>query len=457
MQKGIDTAQKRLLQQMATGTWQIAQSRRVFGKQTLQIGQIIAISGPRAGVLEIDAGLGNGDLYKKLRADDHALLRQLIPWIFQGDPTVYMSGRYVRLEAGWPDGLAVTDILLSDLGIGTVGTQGGRWIAGMNEHGATITLNLSNEVPHYLLGGFTGSGKTYAMRTAVAQLSQDDANQLVLIDGKHGAGLKLLENLPGVVGPVAVNGEQARRALSWAVRQMRNRYAMIANSNSQKPDFGRIIVVIDEIQEFAKNDAVLVEMVRILAAQGREARVHLIVGTQHPKADAFGDESGIKRNLTGRLALLTEDHIASQVVVGDSTPRADRLMGRGDAYAIVPGKIQRTQLAYIPDYELVSKWSAARPAMNEWPEFDPDTAGTMAEKEESVKWNYTGQELGIGLVQAYLGNGRPALQSAFDAAGLGKPGSVRADRLLSIVRDIYTQLRELNWELRYIHPNTSEV
>ena len=395
----------------------------------------------------ISAGYGSGDLLKKLRADDHALHRQLIPWNFQGDPSVFMSGRFVRLEAGWPDGLAQTDVLLSDLGSG--GRGDGRWIAGLNEQGATITLRLDKEVPHYLFGGYTGSGKTYAMRTALAQLSLDPGNRLVMIDGKHGAGLKLLENLPNVVGPVAVNGEQARRALSWAVGQMRVRYEKIASGNAGNGNghVKRIIVVIDEIQEFTKHDPVIVELVRILAAQGREAGVHLIIGTQHPKADAFGDESGIKRNLPGRLALLTEDYIASQVVVGDSTPRADRLMGRGDAYAITPGRLQRTQLAYIPDYELAKAWCNATPDLSEWPEFDPEASGTLSVEDDTPKWTYSAEELGVGLIQAHLGHGRPTLQNALEAAGLGKPGSVRADRLLGMARDVYTQLQALHFDL----------
>jgi len=345
----------------------------------------------------------------------------------------------VRLEAGWPDGIGQTDVRLSEMGQHPRGN--GRWIAGMNEYGATITLGFSDRVPHYLLGGYTGSGKTYAMRSAIAQLAQDTGNQIVLIDGKYGDGLMILQQLPQVIGPVAVDIPQGRRALSWAVAEMRRRY-----ESRQKPT--RVIVVIDEIQEFTK-DGVITEMIRILAAQGRGARVHLLIGTQHPKADAFGDESAIKRNLPGRVALQTEDYIASKVVVGGSDPRADHLMGAGDAYAITPQAVHRTQLAYIPNHELEGNWSTSQPAMAEWPKFDPEAAGTLPLNEETPKWSYSGEELAVVLVQAQLGNGRPATQSAFEAEGLDRPGSVRTDRILKLMREAHQKLTAMNWELAH--------
>ena len=433
----LNDTRKQFLQDWANTVWRFSQDSTVFGRKPIHLQQIMAVAGPRVGALEIDAGLSAGDLMKKLRSDDHALHRQLIPWQFTGNPVVYMSRRYVRLEAGWPDGVAVTDIRLSEMGQYPKGD--GRWVAGMNEYGATITLGFSDRVPHYLLGGYTGSGKTYAMRAAIAQLAQDPENQLVMIDGKYGDGLMILQNLPHVAGPVAIDISQARQALSWTVAEMRQRFETHQNTS-------RVIVIIDEIQEFTKDNAIT-EMIRILAAQGRGARVHLLIGTQHPKADAFGDESAIKRNLPGRVALQTEDYIASKVVVGGSDPRADHLMGAGDAYAITPQAVHRTQLAYIPDHELESVWSSSQPMLKTWPPFDPEAAGTLPLNEETPKWSYSGEELALGLVQAHLGNGRPKLQSAFEEAGLDRPGSVRADRLLALARDAHNKLTAMNWHL----------
>jgi len=438
MRHRMTDARKRLLQDWSNNVWQ-ATLTNVFGKKPLRIQRIHAVPGPRAGALEIDAGYAAGDFLKRLRADDHALLRQLIPWQFTGEPAVFMSRRFVRLEAGWPDGVGITDIRLKDLS--RRGAGNGRWIAGMNEYGATITLGFSDRVPHYLVGGYTGSGKTYAMRAAIAQLAQDNANRLILIDGKFGDGLMPLQHLPNILGPVAVDLPTAKRALSYAVTEMRQRY-----ETGHKPT--RLIVVIDEIQEFTQDEA-FTEMVRILAAQGRGARLHLMIGTQHPKADAFGDKSAIKRILPGRLALQTEDYKASEVVVGGTSPRADKLMGAGDAYAITPQAIHRAQLAYIPDHELERDWSASQPLMEQWPEFDPEAAGTLPTNgNNGPKWSYSGQEISVALVQACLGNGRPKLQEALEAAGLPRPGSVRADRLLKLAREAHEQLQAMQWALR---------
>ena len=327
-----------------------------MGKPIL-LREINAISGPRAGVLEIDAGVSVGNLRRALGKDDAALLRQFIPWAFVGEPAIFMSGRYLRLEAGWPPQLAETDIPLGDLGRHPTGK--GRWIAGKNELGATITLGVDSSNPHYLFGGWTGSGKTWAMRSALFQLAQDPENQMILIDGKWGDGLGTLRGLPRLVGPLADNPERAKSALGWAVREMRRRYE---GGGYQ----GRIIIGFDEVQEMQEETAV-VEMLRRIVSLGRGAGIHVLLGTQHPTKDAFGDSS-VKRNLTGRVALHVEDGVASNVVVGGPSPRADHLLGAGDAYAIVPGRVQRVQMAYIPENVLGRYAEPGQYQFRAWPE-----------------------------------------------------------------------------------------
>jgi hypothetical protein len=180
-------------------------------------------------------------------------------------------------------------------------------------------------------------------------------------------------------------------------------------------------------------------------AQGRGACVHVLTGTQHPTVDTFADPT-IKRNLVGRVALRTEDYKASEVVVGGPVPRADRLLGAGDAYAIVPGAVHRVQLAYIPPADL-EQMNTDQPEMNAWPEFDPEAAGTLPDREDGVGWQYTGAELGMAVVQAHLGSGRPTLVRALENAGLGKPGAERAIRLQKLGREAYAWLVENEWRL----------
>lgn len=423
------------LEQWAQAIWRAAQTPGALaGKKPIQVHGIDMVRGPRAGALEILAGLDAGRLLGALKQNDFAIHRQFVPWEFVGRPSVFMSGRHVRLEAGWPDSLAEKDIKLSD--IGQHPKEGGRWIAGKNEMGKTVTLSLSNTVPHYLLGGYTGSGKTYAMRSAVAQLARDPYNRLVLIDGKWGYGLGPLAHVANRIGPLAVEFEQVRGALSWSIGEMRARY------QGGRRD-SRLIVVIDEIQEFTK-DGTIAEMLRRLTAQGRDADVHMIVGTQDPTAEAF-KEATTRRNLVGRIALHTENYKASEVVVGGPTPRADWLLGAGDAYALTPEALHRIQLAYIPEGDLANEANGDS-LFDEWPEFDPEAAGALPEDTGNGR-QISGAEVAVSLLQAHLRTGRPTLQRALENAGLDKPGSTRADWLLGLGREAYAWLSENDWTL----------
>ena len=92
-----------------------AAQRGHLTSEPCSISSIQPISGPRAGALEILAGPHAGDLLRALRRNDGATLRQFIPWVFKGEPQVYMRGRYLRVEAGRSDALADQTIHLEDL------------------------------------------------------------------------------------------------------------------------------------------------------------------------------------------------------------------------------------------------------------------------------------------------------------------------------------------------------
>ena len=420
---------KELLDEWAQGLTSAAQAG-AFG-HPVTVGRAIAIGGPRAGALELWAGMQTGNLLSALARNDCATLRQFVPWDFHGDPAAYMSGRYLRVEAGWPDKLAEVDIPLGDLGRHPTG--GGRWIAGKSEAGATVTLGIDGQNPHYLIGGQTGSGKTWAMRSALFQLAQDPANRLVLIDAKWGSGFRTLRGLPGVVGPLADTPEAARAAISWTAREMRRRF--------EAGDYrGRVIVAVDEVQEL---DEAALGIVQRLVSLGREAGVHVLLGTQHPTKEALGD-TATKRNLTGRLALRVEDGVASTVVVGRNSPRADNLLGAGDAYAVVPGRVQRLQLAYIPPRALQRYDRDGDYPLTAWPPFDPEALGRLPEDDggDHVSGSDEPAEVGAAIEAAYRGRGRPWLRDRLEGVTGSRPGGSKSQRLLSLGRDIYDWLTE---------------
>lgn len=395
-----------------------ARSGALTGKPC-PITRIETIAGPRAGALEIFAGLESGRLLRALGKNDAAALRQFIPWHFRGDPQVFMAGRYVRIEGGWPDSLSESMIRLHDLANHPHG--GNRWLAGKSESGATIMPGLTDKTPHWLVSGATGSGKSVALRSAVLQLSQDPDNRIVLVDGKRGEGLHDVARLPGVVGPVATDGPQVRGALGWACAEMLRRY------QAARWD-GRLVLVVDEFQELV-SDQVVVDLLRKLCAQGRAAHVHCLLATQHPTVAAFGDSS-IRRNLSGKLALMVADPDASRVAVGGATPRADRLLGAGDCYTVAPGACHRVQGAYV-DAQDFDKAGYGVYQFPRWPDYEAESVG----QDIPAAWSYNGAELGVSIVSASESEGRPKMTRRLLATGQKRPGAERAIRLLRLGRE----------------------
>ena len=383
--------------------------RGLFG-HPIGLSQTTLVNGPRAGALEIGAGFESGALLRALQSDDGATLRQLIPWNFIGEPSAFMSGRCVRLEAGWPGDIAEDDIPLATLGKHPAGD--GRWLVGRNECGNVLTAGLSDRSPHWLISGTTGSGKTTAMLSMIGQLCQDANNRLVLIDAKHGASLRGLGNVRGLVGPLADDVTSARAALAWCTREMAARY-------SGARDTRRLIVVIDEVQDIA-NDTAAAELLRQLVVQGRGASVHVVVATQHPVVASLGGPT-VGRNLVGRLALRVADADASRVALGASSPRADHLLGRGDSYAVAPGVTHRTQVAYLDFIPPTTD----RPDIDEWPDdLDvPDSSG----------WP-TGPEVGAAIMGAANEQGRGKFQRAASEMGVKVADNNKAVRLLGLAR-----------------------
>lgn len=425
----LDDQKTALIQDWGSRLYRSAVSGKLDGKPyALQIPR--GIAGPRAAVLEFNAGLDADRLLRKLQASDGAIVRQFVPFDFTGDPLVFMRGRYVRIEAGWPDALAERSIRVNDISFGRALSRG-RWIVGKNELGETTTIGLTDNAPHMLISGTSGSGKTTAVHSLLLQLSRSGA-RLVLIDGKNGRSLRDFDRLPGVIGPLAVSVEQARAALAWSVTEMLRRLA------SRDTDLPRLVVVIDEIQTYI-DDAASVDLVRKIASQGREVLVHLIVTTQRPTVATLGD-SAIKLNLSGRLALHVPDASSSQVATGQADIRADHLLGAGDAYAIVPGAVQRVQVAYFTRPEIDAALTA-RPELTDWPDYSAESVPDLPVSD------FNDDELAVSTACAFNAAGRPALLKALELANLPRPGADRARRLLDRGRKLLEALRAQGYDL----------
>lgn len=430
---------ERLLEAWSRYLVDAARQGALTGKP-ITITRIEGIAGPRAGALEIYCGLDAGRLMAALAANDAAMLRPLIPWQFPGAPQAYMTGSFLRVEAGWTEELSETKIRLADLNRRPY--DNGRWVVGRSELGATVICALNDKTSQFLVSGATGSGKTVLMRSVILQLSRDPKNRLVLLDGKLAEGLGPAGHLPGVVGPVATDGPAIRAALTWAVAEMTRRYRAGEHD-------GRLVILFDEFQEFT-DDPTIVGLMRKIAAQGRGAGVHLVAGTQHPALSAFGDRS-TRRNLTGKIALRVEDPDASRVAVGGKTPRADRLYGAGDAYTISPTRVQRVQVAYVSADELLAAGSG-RPEFAEWPEPDPESIGHDLPADRGPgrpSRPFSGAELAIAVISFVNDEGRPALKSRLEQAGLRPPGVERLRELMAIAREAASTFDREHYDLLF--------
>lgn len=266
------------LTQMQTHLVKLISTGRLTKGQRIAVHSSGVVCGPRAGAVEVECGLQSSQL---LSALDEATVRQVVPWKFSGTPVAYIppGSRAVRVEAGWPAELAVSNIPFRQLGDHPRG--GGTFIVGLNETGRTVTTQFDDDKPTHLIAGHQGSGKTYAIRSIVAQTSGaawgiKSGTRLVLIDGKRGEGLDPVARMPGVVGPVALDPMTGSKALAWTLAQMNERLddGFTRLTLAQKEATGRILVIIDEVQEFAR-DAGFIGLLSQISRPSRASRLAL--------------------------------------------------------------------------------------------------------------------------------------------------------------------------------------
>jgi hypothetical protein len=393
-----------------------------FGSD-IRLTGIRTISGPRCGAVEMLAGASSDRLYQSLAKASRAVLRQTVPWSFTGHPTVFFSGRFIRVEAGWPENLSEKHVLLADLPGHP--KEPNRWVVGKSELGATVVMSLNDRTPHVLVAGTTGSGKSTALCSAILQLSRYQENEIVLLDGKFGDTLRMVEHLSAY--PLARNHEDVRKALAWSLNRVQDR---IVHSDHTT----RTILFFDEFQVFT-SDQTIKSLLTRLAQQGRSGGVHLLLATQHPTVDAFGDPS-TSRCLPASLAFAVRDHAASRIAVGGSTPRADRLLGEGDGYTVTPSAVHRIQGAWVRPNDIPER--TREMLFQSWPEPEWESLGYRSAKSDRAP-QYTAREIITGMRSAIYGEGRDRFLARFVG---NKPGSNRADRVLRLTRKVWKEIRD---------------
>jgi hypothetical protein len=386
--------------------------------------------GLRVCSIRVDCGFDNDRLLKSINSNN---VGQLVPWTCAIEPVAYPYGKdskFAVIDAVWPPGLERADVQLGEL---EASLSGDRMVVGPNQAGEVITLP-SHHIEHLLVAGQTGSGKSWTLRSLGYQLSMEGRglpNQLVLLDGKGGEGLGILNGVRGQVGPLALDTESTVNALTWCVIEMSRRYDAIRQGGGFKlnGEFPHVFVLFDEFQRYTKDGAntVVVELMNLLATQGRAAHIHLIAGTQKPLVGVFGD-STTPDQFSAAIGGRVKSWHASRAIMGDTTPRCDMLLPGGDAYvkAVVPDLvIDRVQMAYVPEQELAAA-AGGKLQMEHWPACDLEDVAGVSQGRGRPKKPTTDEELAVGLLAAVGDYGRDWFRERLDKP----PGASRADRII---------------------------
>lgn len=403
------------------------------------------IAGQRVALAKFNVGLDNPRLLSAL--EKPGILPVLVPWDCPKEPAVYIDRRHVVIEASYPYNVQETDIPLHSVKSSAMPNDG--IVLGPNMYGSLITLYLKDMI-HLLIGGETGGGKTWAVRSIAAQIA-NGKNQIILIDGKHGEGLGILNGLPGQVGPLAMEDDDVTNALGWVWNQMNRRYDRIVNNGGIVPEEDKnknIVVVFDEFQTYTEDNRcpAITKLLRELSRQGRAANIKMMVDTQKPTVAAWGD-SATRDQYTTRLGLATQTYTASEAVMSSNTPRLDRLVGRGDSFikAKVPhGElVERLQMAYMTEAELQAV-AGGMPKFEAWPAFDTVALGDDGNGGAGRPvLDFGNEQQACALRAAELGYGRTRLQRLLDAQGCAISGTGRSKRLMEWGRDVFAKMGEI--------------
>jgi DNA segregation ATPase FtsK/SpoIIIE, S-DNA-T family len=259
---------------------------------------------------------------------------------------------------------------------------------GKDVHGRAQLVDLTT-MPHVLIAGATGAGKSSLINsfiTSILMRTSPEEVRLVLVDPKR-VELMHFADLPHLLVPVIVHPKRAAEALSWVVREMEQRYELLAmvgvrdidgyragmaegtlrippGQEDQVVDFPYLLVVIDELADLmmvAPRD--VEDAICRIAQMARAVGIHLVVATQRPSVDVV--TGLIKANIASRIALMTASQADSRVILDMNG--AEKLVGHGDMLfsPSSASKPARLQAAWVTEKEVqqISEWiRAQRPA-----------------------------------------------------------------------------------------------
>ena len=232
--------------------------------------------------------------------------------------------------------------------------------------GRPVVTDLA-KMPHLLIAGATGSGKSVCINTIIMSLilrATPDDLRLILIDPKR-VELAGYNDLPHLIGSVVTEPETALENMYWAVKEMERRYELLQearvrdiNGYNERAALDKdleklpfIVIIVDEFADLIMTSGKDIELpITRLAQMARAVGIHIILATQRPSIKVI--TGIIKANFSARIAFQVSSRVDSRVIL--DTIGAERLLGSGDMLFMPPGKAiaQRIHGAYVSDHEI---------------------------------------------------------------------------------------------------------
>lgn len=342
---------------------QLVETLRSFGVET----RIVDISrGPAVTRYELQPCAGVKIQKIKNLADDIAL---------------NLAAAGVRIEAPIPNkaavGIEVPNKMSATVGVREIiestaftASKSKLTVAMGKDIGGNVVVADIAKMPHGLIAGATGSGKSVCINSIVTSIlykATPDEVKLLMIDPKV-VELSVYNGIPHLLVPVVTEPRKAAGALGWAVSEMEKRYQMFADRGVRDIDgynrfvetlenepevvkMPRIVIIIDELADLMMTAPKEVEdSINRIAAKARAAGIHLLIATQRPSVNVI--TGVIKANIPTRIAFAVSSHTDSSTIL--DTVGAEKLLGRGDMLFAPMGanKPRRIQGCFVSDEEV---------------------------------------------------------------------------------------------------------
>ncbi len=286
-----------------------------------------------------------------------------------------LAAQSLRIEAPIPGqravGIEVPNIKAADVRLyGVLNSK--EWKNGKEQLSFAIGKDIAgdsvvgelNKMPHLLIAGQTGSGKSVMINTLLTSLlyrNSPSDMKLILVDPKQ-VEMAPYDDIPHLLTPIITEPEKCISALKWAVNEMEKRYSLLAeeklrdiksyNQRKQNEAMPYIVIVIDELADLmmlAKRD--VEALIVRLAQKARAVGIHLVLATQRPSVDVI--TGLIKANVPARIAFTVASQVDSQTILDQGG--AEKLLGQGDMLMSTPSmsKPKRIQGAWVMDEEVM--------------------------------------------------------------------------------------------------------